>query len=143
MSENGADARLCVTKERKQKWENFTLIKPVPTRVRELASKLDNGEELAVMAIATCDFENRAGELYWVNRDVATVELLDEMIYQIKTQLFELLSDDDDENENFTENEDEEEDEQLISGATRRSAVLTAICLCESIKLRRMVQSNF
>jgi hypothetical protein len=130
-------------KGKETKMGEFHSNKDCANALRELASKLDNGSELAVMAIATCDFENRAGELHWVNRDVATVELLDEMIYQIKTQLFELLSDDDDENENFIENEDEKEDEQLISGATRRSAVLTAICLCESIKLRRMVQSNF
>jgi hypothetical protein len=61
--------------------------------LRELAEKLERGEELAVMAISTVDLENKAGELFWLNRDYVADDLIDELCYRVKTELFELLSD--------------------------------------------------
>jgi hypothetical protein len=80
-------------KEKDEMIEDFHANKDCAGALRELADKLERDEELAVMAISTVDLENRAGELFWLNRDYVTDDLIDELCYRVKTELFELLSD--------------------------------------------------
>jgi hypothetical protein len=70
-------------KEKTEMIEDFHTNKDCAGALRELADKLERGEELAVMAISTVDLENKAGELFWLNRDYVTDDVIDELCYRV------------------------------------------------------------
>ncbi len=60
--------------------------------VHAIADQIEAGRFVA-LAIATCDEAGEGVQACCVDRDRATPELLDEMVYVIKARLFEQLSD--------------------------------------------------
>lgn len=61
--------------------------------IRDFADEVESGNFVAV-AFALCDRDGRGGMGCCVNQHMATPDLLDEMVYDIKTKLFESFEDD-------------------------------------------------
>ncbi len=61
------------------------------TELRRLADKLESGDGFVVLAFMSCDYDREGGPFVLVDRDVATVELIDEMSDSMKDALFEGL----------------------------------------------------
>jgi hypothetical protein len=61
------------------------------TELRRLADKLESGDGFVVLAFMSCDYDSEGGPFVLVDRDAATVELVDEMIESMKAALIEGL----------------------------------------------------
>ncbi len=59
--------------------------------MRRLAEELENGSGFVVLGIVSCNYDSEGGPMVIVDRDCATVELIDEMSLALKHALFEGL----------------------------------------------------
>lgn len=62
-------------------------LKEMAESIRELASQIEKGELIA-FAMVGCDTDGGSIQTCMVNPEIATHDLLDEMVYEIKRSLF-------------------------------------------------------